>query len=344
MNREQIQDLLAPLSLEQGLHLLDSLTWFPGTGADRLPRICEYVASRAPDDRAPSPETIAAVLARIERDSSLKSSGAEPAGDGRWAAIPHPKRLYELKYDLKAVLLPDPWFTFMNMGWQPAGQPDPDLARWLPDDQRVWRYSANLYRLAAGDFEGNGRDVLEVGSGRGGGAAFLYRRWAPKSYLAVEQSANNIAFARAVHPAAIGYRLGDAEHLPVPDSSVDAVVNIESAHCYPHPKEFFAEVARVLRPGGSLLFADEWWSEATGDLTAAVAGAGLHIVIDEDITDGIIEALRRLPNIIQPLVEAQTGRQYRIYDRFFGSRVLTESLFSYTSGRFRFKRITAVAR
>ena len=36
----------------------------------------------------------------------------------------------------------------------------------------------------------------------------------------------------------------------VADASVDAVHSSAGAHCWPEPKRGFAEVARVLRPGG----------------------------------------------------------------------------------------------
>ena len=44
--------------------------------------------------------------------------------------------------------------------------------------------------------------------------------------------------------------------MPFPVSSFDAVVNIESSHCYESMDAFLAEVCRVLRPGGRFFFAD----------------------------------------------------------------------------------------
>ena len=49
---------------------------------------------------------------------------------------------------------------------------------------------------------------------------------------------------------------GDAEHLPFDDDSFDAVVNVESSHCYGSMATFLAQVKRVLKPGGHFLFAD----------------------------------------------------------------------------------------
>ncbi len=45
----------------------------------------------------------------------------------------------------------------------------------------------------------------------------------------------------------------DAQKIPVLDASVDVVLIFEALYYLPEPEAFFAEVARVLRPGGYLL-------------------------------------------------------------------------------------------
>ena len=54
----------------------------------------------------------------------------------------------------------------------------------------------------------------------------------------------------------LAFEVGDAERMPFPDASFDAVVNVESSHCYPSMPAFLSEVRRVLRPGGHFLYAD----------------------------------------------------------------------------------------
>ena len=49
---------------------------------------------------------------------------------------------------------------------------------------------------------------------------------------------------------------GDAENLPFEDNSFDAIINVESSHCYGNVEQFLREVHRVLRPGGDFLFVD----------------------------------------------------------------------------------------
>lgn len=63
--------------------------------------------------------------------------------------------------------------------------------------------------------------------------------------------------ARAIEPAsaAVEWVEGDATALPAGDGTVDAVTNAFGVLHLEEPSAFFAEVARVLRPGGRLAFA-----------------------------------------------------------------------------------------
>jgi SAM-dependent methyltransferase len=68
----------------------------------------------------------------------------------------------------------------------------------------------------------------------------------------------------------------DAERLPFPDASFDLVLGHAVLHHIPHLDRAFAEFHRVLRPGGTILFAGE--PSRTGDRIAAVPkGAALRI-------------------------------------------------------------------
>lgn len=72
------------------------------------------------------------------------------------------------------------------------------------------------------------------------------------------------------------------------------VINIESSHCYPPRRTFFAEAARILRPEGIFLFADLVNSEEVPHLIAALQQTGFHIQAQEEITPGVLEGLDRM--------------------------------------------------
>ena len=76
---------------------------------------------------------------------------------------------------------------------------------------------------------------------------------------------------------------GNAEHLPFPDESFDAVINIESSHTYPHFSRFLTEVARVLRPGGHFLYTDVRNTPDIAAWQAALGDAPLRMVSERII-------------------------------------------------------------
>ena len=101
----------------------------------------------------------------------------------------------------------------------------------------------------------SGLDVVEVGCGRGGGAAFLFSRHAPSSLTGVDAAPQQIEQARRRFGAqgeALQFRVGAADSLPVEDDSADLLLSVESMHTYTDKAAFLREARRVLRPGGAL--------------------------------------------------------------------------------------------
>ena len=100
----------------------------------------------------------------------------------------------------------------------------------------------------------SGLDVVEVGCGRGGGAAFLFSRHAPSSLTGVDAAPQQIEQARRRFGAqgeALQFRVGAADSLPVEDGSADLLLSVESMHTYTDKAAFLREARRVLRPGGA---------------------------------------------------------------------------------------------
>jgi SAM-dependent methyltransferase len=117
--------------------------------------------------------------------------------------------------------------TLMNYGYAHA-----DGTRiWLEPEHETERYALQLYHHVATGVSLEGKDVLEVGSGRGGGAAYISRYLKPRQMVGVDRTASSVGFARR-HFAAqknLRFKEADAHDLPFEDASFDAVVNIVRA-------------------------------------------------------------------------------------------------------------------
>lgn len=90
------------------------------------------------------------------------------------------------------------------------------------------------------------RRILDLGAGTGKLVDVLVP--AGHDVVAVDPSAEMLAELTARHPE-VQTEVGDSEHIPLEDDSVDAMVAGQAAHWFDVP-EASVEIARVLRPGG----------------------------------------------------------------------------------------------
>jgi SAM-dependent methyltransferase len=103
------------------------------------------------------------------------------------------------------------------------------------------------------DSAGNlrGRHVLEVASGTGHLAEAVLRRGA--TVVGIDVAPNMVALARRRVPGAT-FHEGNAEALPFEDAQFDFVFCCFGLLHFAQPAQALREMARVLRPGGSVLF------------------------------------------------------------------------------------------
>ncbi len=198
--------------------------------------------------------------------------------------------LWRWWYDMLARRDAEGSLLFMNYGF--ADSPGETYRLELDSADEPFRYPIQLYHHVVQPLALKGRDVLEVGCGRGGGVAFLARYHRPRTLLGLDLSSEAIAWCRKHHTLpGVEFREGRAEALPCSDSSVDVVVNVESSHCYASMPKFLSEVARVLRPGGYFAFCDLRTARGWTPLRAEFDAAGLKILTEESINEPVLRAL-----------------------------------------------------
>lgn len=185
-----------------------------------------------------------------------------------------------------------PW-TCLNYGWATLdGDGIAADSRLSPQEARAGdRLCLQLYERVA-QHHVEGKRVLEVGCGRGGGTAFLRRSLGARDVTGVDLTASSIRWCKKhCSEPDVRFAVGDAENLELADSCFDAVVNVESSHNYPHVDRFLAEAHRVLRPGGLLLLADFRPTPDIAGLAQKIAAAGFVVDEDVDITDNVVRSL-----------------------------------------------------
>ena len=178
-------------------------------------------------------------------------------------------------------------------------------------------FGIQLYHRVATQADLNGKQVLEVCRGHGGGAAYLVRTLRPASYTGLDFNADGIAFCRKRHNLpGLDFMHGDAESLQFADESFDAVINVEASHAYPRLPRFLAEVVRVLRPGGHFLYADFRGRSEFSGWDAALADTQMRQVSERVINPEVLRGLEKNSQRSVDLI----GRLLPTFLRPFGRR------------------------
>lgn len=103
-----------------------------------------------------------------------------------------------------------------------------------------------------------GLRVLEIGCGRGVGTEIIFERFRAREVHAFDIDPEMVELARkrlsAYGPDRLSLYVGDATAIAEEDASFDAVFDFGIIHHVPEWKLAVAEVARVLRAGGSFFF------------------------------------------------------------------------------------------
>jgi len=153
-----------------------------------------------------------------------------------------------------------------------------------------------------------GEVVLDLGSG-GGFDVFLAANQVGKTghVIGVDMTPDMVELARSNARKAgytqVEFRLGEIEHLPVADSSVDVILSNCVVNLSPDKPAVFREAYRVLKPGGRLAISDtvatvQLPDEIRGDLNLhceCVAGAETVDVLETALQEAGFRDIRIRP-------------------------------------------------
>jgi SAM-dependent methyltransferase len=170
---------------------------------------------------------------------------------------------------------PPPFWRHFH--WGLFDDPDPAVADDGPERYFAAAEAMTSFVVAAAGV-GDGRRVLDVGCGFGGTLDLVGSRWSGCGLVGLNIDLRQLQAGRRLLGAGspICFVAGDGCRLPVASGSVDHVLAVECVFHFPSRKAFFEEVARVLRPGGTLALSDFLMAPgALATVADAMAGSGL---------------------------------------------------------------------
>ena len=214
-------------------------------------------------------------------------------------------------YDLFAKKSKNQKFTFMNYGFTEKG------FVYDTSTDKNEALSSQLYHHTATQVDIKNKKVLEVGSGRGGGAFYIHSFLNTQSVTGLDISKEGVSIAREFYNIPrLSFIHGDSELLPFQNKTFDIVINVESSHCYGNINQFLSEVHRVLKNGGTLLWCDFRTKEEMQKLFYVFKSCGFLIFKEKNITKNIVDSL----SLLTPDRNAQIKKHIpKIFQRVFQS-------------------------
>lgn len=198
-------------------------------------------------------------------------------------------------------------FRFMNYGFEDGNGPE------LEAEDEPNRLFIQLYSMNIRGVDLEGKEVLEVGSGRGGGASWIAKTHSPNRLVGLDFSAEAVNLCKRwyANQENLQFIEGNAQDMPFGDNSFDIVYNVESSHCYGDMKAFVGEAFRVLRPGGTFCWTDLREAQTMTTLPAIFEGAGFEVIESADVVNEVLTALDEVNEIKMKAIEQHVPRSAR---------------------------------
>jgi SAM-dependent methyltransferase len=167
---------------------------------------------------------------------------------------PHPNATAE---EVRAAFADPKLANVLYHDWE-AGTYD---EKWsISYDERCISYATGVFNAVAGEDGQPYPTAMELGSGTGFFLLNLMQGGVIKKGSVTDLSPGMVQVAlRNAEKLGLDVdgRVADAERIPYPDNSFDLVIGHAVLHHIPDVRAAFAEVLRVLKPGGRFVFAGE---------------------------------------------------------------------------------------
>ena len=174
---------------------------------------------------------------------------------------------------------------------------------------------------------------LDVGCGTGAFSELILRHCSPKSMAGIDPSPAQIEYAQKLLPA-VRFQVADSSALPFDDQRFDVVASALVIHFIPDRAKAFAEMRRVLRPGG-LMAGYTWKRTATRDFASyvpmlrgveSVGGEPLHSpIVPEGSADGMRASFSAAGYEAISITEIEVSQTFRNFDEYWEVQTLSFS-------------------
>jgi len=171
---------------------------------------------------------------------------------------------------------------------------------------------------------------LDIGCGTGAFSELILRRCAPKAIVGIDPSSAQIEYAQKLLPSA-KFQVADSMELPFGDSEFDIAASALVIHFIPDRTRAFAEMRRVLRPGG-LVAGYTWKRTAAADFAPyvpmlrgveSVGGEALRSpLVPEGSIDGMHAALAAAGYDAIAVMEIEVTQSFRDFDEYWEVQTL----------------------
>ena len=198
-------------------------------------------------------------------------------------------------------------FRFMNYGFEDEKGPELE-----PQDEPN-RMFIQLYSMNLRGVNLEGKQVLEVGSGRGGGASWIAKTYSPAKLTGIDFSAEAVRHCKLwyANQKNLDFIEGNAQNLPFEDGTFDILYNVESSHCYGDMGAFVEQAFRVLKPDGMFCWTDLRDTKTMQTLPSLFESKGFEIVESADIVQEVLRALDEINETKMKAIKEQVPASVR---------------------------------